>query len=204
MLSAGFATVTYLRSRLMPEEAAGESEWDAAVAALGKSVAAKFDRHCSRGFARAENQIDKFSARAAAWVLTRYPVEDIATVELVDPDGTAGVIAEGDWWLDEKPGLLETETIAGAKRQKIRITYTGGYWLDPRDGTAMPADATPLPDDVLEAWILQCQHEAESRGLFHAVSFRSQKDEGSPKTADAGLLEAVTETLRPFRRFGGE
>lgn len=204
MLSAGFSTTTYLRSRLMPEEASGESEWDAAVAALGKSVAAKFDRHCNRGFARVVNQIDKFSARAAAWVLTRFPVEAIATVELVDPDGAAEAIAEGDWWVDEKPGLLETETIAGTARQKIRITYTGGYWLDPRDGTAMPADATPLPDDVLEAWVLQCQHEAESRGLFHAVSFRAQKDEAAPGTADAGLLEAVTETLRPHRRFAGE
>jgi hypothetical protein len=203
MLSAGFATTTYLRSRLMPDEASGETEWDAAVAALGNSVAAKFDRHCNRAFARAVNHVDRFSARAAAWVLTRFPVETITTVELLDADGTAEPIAAGDWWIDGAPGLLETDFIAGNERQKIRIVYTGGYWLDPRDGTVMPVGATPLPADVLEAWVLQCQHDAETRGLFHAVSFRRQADESAPKTIDAGLLEATIQTLRPFRRFAG-
>lgn len=204
MLSAGFATTTYLRSRLMPSEASGESEWDAAVAALGQSVAAMFDRYCNRSFARAENAIEKFSARAAAWTLSRFPVEEIDTVELLDPDGTTDPLAADDWWLDEKSGLLETETIAGTARQKIRITYTGGYWLDPRDGTAKPADATALPADVLEAWVTQCQHEAESRGLFQAVSFRRQAEESAPQTVNAGLLDGVAAVLRPHRRFAGE
>lgn len=204
MLSAGFATVTYLRSRLMPEEAGGETEWDAAVAALGKGVARKFDRHCNRTFERDAAAVDVFTARASAWVLRRFPVEALASVELRDPDGTLHAAETDDWQLDSGAGLLESPALAGTPMQQIRISYTGGYWLDPRDGTAMPEGATELPDDVLEAWVLQCQHEAESRGLFHAVSFRSQKDQGAPKTSAAGLLEAVTESLRTYRRFGGE
>lgn len=204
MLSAGFATTLYLRSRLMPEEASGETEWDAAVAALGKSVAAKFDRHANRGFARVEGEINVFSARATAWTLKRYPVETVSQVRTRDTMDAYTTIAAGEWWIDKAAGLLETRSTAGSQSDKLVVAYTGGYWLDPRDGTVMPVGATPLPDDLLEAWVLQCQHEAEARGLFHAVSFRTQKDESSPKTIDTGLLEASIQTLRPYRRFAGE
>jgi hypothetical protein len=204
MLSSGFATVTYLRSRLMPQEAAGETEWDESVAALGLSVAGKFDRHCNRFFTRAVGTVDQFSARASAWVLRRSPVEAISSVVLRAPDNSLQAIAAGDWWLDKAAGILESDVSTSDRRQQIEITYTGGYWLDPRDGTALPAGATALPYDVLEAWVLQCQHEAESRGLFHTVSFRTQKDASAPKTATAGLLDGVLETLRPYRRYSGE
>jgi hypothetical protein len=203
MLSAGFATTTYLRSRLMPDEAAGESEWDAAVAALGKSVAAKFDSHCNRGFARVVDEVNTFEARATAWTLRRYPVESVSLVRTRDTLDAYSAIAAGDWWIDKEAGLLETRSVAGTQYEKLVVTYTGGYWLDPRDGTAMPSGATALPADVLESWVLQCQHDAETRGLFTAVSFRRQADESAPKTIDAGLLEATIQTLRPFRRFAG-
>ncbi|WP_193214935.1 hypothetical protein [Luteolibacter marinus] len=203
MLTAGFATIVYLKSRLLPDAAAGEAEWDDEVAALGKSVAGKFDRHCNRDFARSTAAVDTFKARASAWVLRRYPVESLDTVEVIDPDGTATEQVIDEWQLDESSGLLESDTLAGSLRQKLRITYTGGYWLDPRDGTAMPAEANALPDDVLEAWVAQCQHEAESRGLFSAVSFRSQSDDG-PRTTGLGLLDDVAYVLRSYRRFSGE
>jgi hypothetical protein len=204
MLTAGFATITYLKSRLMPDAATEDTEWDVALGALGRGVAGKFDKHCARCFARDTAAVDKFTANGSGWVLTHFPVEAIDTVEVVDADGTSEVLANDSWTLDEKSGLLETFTIAGSRRQQLRITYAAGYWLDPRDGTAMPDGAIALPDDVLEAWVLQCQHEAESRGLFGAVSFRKQKDESAPKTVDVGMLEGVVEALRGYRRFGGE
>lgn len=204
MLSAGYATTTYLKFRLMPTEAAGDTDWDDAVAAIGLSVAAKFDRHCNRGFERIAGEIDIYSARATAWTLRRFPVEEVTLVRTRGTDDAYSAIAAGDWWIDATAGLLETRSLAGTQYEKLVVTYTGGYWLDPRDATAMPAGATALPDDLLEAWVLQCQHEAESRGLFQAVSFRSQKDQGAPKTNAAGMLDAVTEALRPYRRFSGE
>ena len=205
MLSAGLATTLYLRTRLMPDEAAAETEWDAAVAALGNGVLGKFDRHANRLFSRAVGTVDQFSARASAWVLRRLPVESVASVALRDPSGALSPIAAGDYWLDRSAGLIESDVTTSDRRQQIEITYTGGYWLDPRNGSAMPAGATPLPDDLLEAYVLQAQHEAEARGLFHAVSFRSQKDAASPKTADAGaLLPSVIDVLRPYRRYAGD
>ena len=204
MLSAGFATTTYLKSRLLPSAAAGDTDWDEAVAALGKSVAAKFDRHCNRGFERITGEVDIFAARATAWTLRRFPVETVTTVRTRGTDDAYSAIAAGDWWIDKPAGLLETRSMAGTQYEKLVVTYTGGFWLDPRDGTTMPAGATALPDDLHEAWVLQCQHEAESRGLFGSVSFRAQKDAAAPKTTASGLLESTVETLRPFRRFSGE
>jgi hypothetical protein len=204
MLSAGFTTTTYLKSRLLPSAAAGDTDWDDAVAALGKGVAAKFDRHCNRGFERVVGQLDVFSARASAWTLSRYPVETVTLVRTRDTLDAYSAITAGDWWIDKTAGLLETRSTAGTPYEKLVVTYTGGYWLDPRDGTTLPSGATALPDDVLEAWVLQCQHEAESRGLFGSVSFRSQKDAASPKTTASGLLESTAEALRPHRRFAGE
>lgn len=193
----------WLKSRLMPDAATEDTEWDAAVEALGKSVAAKFDRHCNRAFARAVDAVDTFSARAAAWVLRRYPVESLGSVAITaagqSPEAVASYL-----YIDHASGLLAADTLLGTAREKLQVTYTGGYWLDPRDGTEMPEGATALPDDVLEEWVLQCQHEAEARGLFGAVSFRKQKDEAAPKTVDSGLLEGVAETLRPYRRYAGE
>jgi hypothetical protein len=203
MLSAGFATVTYLKSRLLPVAATEDDEWDAPIAALGKSVAGKFDRHCNRGFARTVDAVDSFEARASAWVLTRYPVEEISAVAIQAAGQPDEDVADYLWRIFNKSGLLEADTLLGTARETLQVTYTGGYWLDPRDGTAMPAAATPLPDDVLEAWVVQCQHEAESRGLFEAVSLRSQEQDNTPKTAGLTLLPDVVEVLRPYRRFAG-
>lgn len=203
-LKAGYSNVAYLKSRLMPEAATDDTDHDADLAALGKSVAGKFDRFCGRGFTR-QDAVDQFSARASAWVLTRYPVEAIESVEVRKPDGSLEEIETDEWTIWENSGLLETRAIPSRDRlDQLVITYTGGYWLDPRDGTTKPAEANALPDELLEAWVLQCQHEAESRGLFGAKSFRKQKDEGAPKTATLGLLDGVIEVLNPYRRFGGE
>ncbi len=204
MLSAGFATTTYLKSRLLPAAAAGDADWDEAVAALGKSVARKFDRHCNRVFERDTAAVDIFTARASAWVLRRFPVETLASVELRDADGTLEDQDTSEWQLDSGSGLLQSPGLAGTPMQQIRVSYTGGYWLDQRDGSAMPAEATELPDDVLEAWIAQCQHEAESRGIFEALSLRSQKDENTPRTSGLGLLDDVAAMLRTYRRYSGE
>lgn len=204
MLSAGFATVTLLKSRLLPEAATDDTDHDKTLAALGKSVAASFDRHCNRSFARAVNAVDVFSARGSGWVLRRYPVEEIASVQLRSADNSLEDIDDSTWIVDELSGLLETESIAGHRMQRVVITYTGGYWLNPGNGTAKPAEATELEPDILEAWITQCQHAAESRGLFSAVSLRAQKDENEPRTTDLALLESVVAVLAPYRRFAGE
>ena len=204
MLSAGFSTVTWLKSRLLPTAATDDTDHDDTIAALGRSVAGQFDRFCGRDFARAAGATDTFNARATAWVLTRYPVEEIASVVVRAPGGGSIELDAGEWQIDEVSGVLETVSIAGSRLDKIVITYTGGYWPDPRDGTVMPAEANALPADVLEAWVAQCQHEAESRGLFNAVSLRAQKDESEPRTAALGLLDHVAEILNPHRRFGGE
>lgn len=203
LLTAGYSNVAYLKSRLMPGEATDDTDADADLAALGKSVAGKFDKFCGRSLTR-QDQVDHFTARATAWVLTRYPVEAVEKVELLGTDRSLKEIETDAWSIWEDSGVLETDAIPGGKRDQLVVTYTGGYWLDPRDGTALPAEANALPDEILEAWVQQCQYEVKCLGSLGAKSYRKEKGDGSPAVVNLKLLDGVKEVLNPYRRIGGE
>jgi hypothetical protein len=202
MLSAGFATTATLRGRLLPAAMASASTYDPAIAAIGLATAEAFNRHCARAFDRAVDFTDRFEAAAAAWTATHYPLEAV-TMQLRDTDGTLGDIGTDEFSWDPESGIIEMDVAPGSGRQRVWIKHTGGYWLN--DGGTKPTGATELPKDVFEAFVAQCQHEAEARGLFDAAAVREQPEKsGKPKTGDAsGLLEGVAETLAPYRRFAG-
>ena len=200
MLAAGFATLEYLKSRLLPEAARTDEEYDAALEKLGLALAGRMEGHCGRKFARLVGAVDEFSAWSLAAVLKRYPVETITSIQLRDSDGTLTVLGV-DYSNDESCGLIDFYTTPGSRGQRLVITYTGGYWLD--DGTTMPEGATALPDDLLELWLAEVQLHAASRGIFEAVGLRSGKDAGKDRLV-AGLSEQATDGLRPYRRFAGE
>lgn len=199
MLDAGFAPLSVLKSRLLPSAGAGKLTWDEKLKGLGRAVAGRFERHCGRTFARAEGWKDVFDASASAWVLTRYPVETVTSVSVRSGDGSLSPL-EG-WRIDAPAGLLEIDSIPAGRGAKLEAVYTGGYWLDPCDGTTAPEGAKPLPDDVFDAWVLQCQVSAEARGLFVEVAIRPKKDEEKP-TGGIRLCPEAEEALRPYRRFG--
>ncbi len=198
MLDAGFGPLSTLKARLLPMAAAGELDWDEKLKGLGLAVARRFNRHCAREFQRAVDIEDVFDAAARAWVLTRYPVEEVTCVEVQDLHGRK--LVEG-WDVDTRAGLLETPSLAGPRGTKLVVTFTGGYWLDPGDGSGMPEGAEELPEDILDAWVLQCQVSAEARGLFAEAAIRPSASEEKP-TAGIRLADEVVETLRPYRRFG--
>lgn len=200
MLSAGFQTLDDLKARLMPAAGADETEWDAKLAAVGLAVAQAFGRYCDRAFDRAVDAVDEFAARATAWTLRRYPVESISAMALVDRDGGTAAYDVADARLMKRSGLLEIPYFIGSEDQHLRITYTGGYWLD--DGGAQPAGSTALPADVIEAYVAQAQHWAELRGIFSDAAMREGDDRGA--LATLALLPAVRTLLNPYRRIGGE
>lgn len=205
MLDAGWSTLEYLKSRLLPQEAEpdepAEWNWDAALQALGKAVANRLNRHCGRVFERG-SVTDEFEALASAWVTTRYPVETIDSLAVVAPDSSTRILTGYRALMGA--GVIELPSVAGGALDRLAITYTGGYWLDPLDGTELPDGATALPDDLLEAWVIQCQAQAETRGLLEAVAIRSpRKGEEKELTAGIQLVTDVKQALEPYRRFGG-
>lgn len=200
MPNAGFTTLTALKARLLPEAGRDETTWDAALGSLGKAIAERMQAYCGRIFGRGANVADEFSALSPCVTLRRYPVEGISGIQIRGFTGEPEDF-EGAWQLDKGAGLVSFSHAPGSRMERIIIGYTGGWWLD--DGTAMPAGATAMPDDLLEAWIAEVQYHAEGRGLFEAVGLRPAKD-AEKRGETSGLTESAMEALRPYRRFAGE
>jgi hypothetical protein len=108
-----------------------------------------------------------------------------------------------DYTPDLRSGLVQFAAPPGGGTDRLVITYTGGFWLDPLDGSEMPSGATALPDDLLEAWVSEVQAQAEARSLFDAAGIRTAAAADKAKKPN-GLSEDTIATLAPYRRFAGE
>ena len=204
MLSAGLSTIAYLKSRILPAAAAVETTHDAALSRLGLAIAGRMEAACNRKFERAVGAVDTFGAWTLCVTLKRYPVETITTVQVRARDG--GLCATTDYAADNDAGMISFGTVPGTRDERLVITYTGGWWLDPRSlpATALPTGATPLPEDLLELWSAEVQLHAEACGMFEAVGMRSAKDQEKAARLLTGLSAATTDALAPYRRFSGE
>lgn len=192
MHSAGFANLSYLKSRLMPASALDIEEWDAAIDAVGMGVTLKFEQYCNRSFELASIPADTFAANSITVTLRRYPVMEINSIEIDD------VELDVDFRLRKKSGVIEFLTPPGSENQEMAISYQGGFWFP--SVAAMPSGATALPADLLESYVAQCQAEIEGRGIFHALGLRKADSTPQPVT---GLIDSVKEALNPYRRFSG-
>lgn len=202
LLSAGWLAVDDLKARILPDAAAALDTWDTALEALGKAVARKLGRWCNRDFDREADVVETVRGGQGTLVLRRYPVEEIDTLEVLDPDGDSETVDSGDYQLRAASGLIRCSYVLGGDLDQIRVTYTGGYWLD--DGQTMPTGATPLPEDLTDAFVMQAQAEAEHRELFRTVGLRrEQREAGEARLTDLRVIPAVAEILNPYRRLAG-
>jgi len=196
MLNAGLSTLIYLKSRILPEASRTDTTWDAALSALGKSIARSMESYCNRELARRVGAVHVCQARTLSISLRCYPVETISEIQILGADAIT------DYSLNKAAGLMSFRQTPASPLHEIRVTYTGGFWLDPLDDSTLPTGATALPEDILELWVSAVQAEAESRGLFEAVGLRAPKD--AAKARPSGLSEAMEAGLRTYRRFSGE
>lgn len=210
-MNAGLSNLTALKGQLLAASLRADTDYDAAITAIGLGVAAQFDAFCNRGLARAVAQQDIFRADRRHWWLNRYPVEAITATEKKDseadgyvsfslpPDGSALIQS-----MDLTTGYIMFIALQGYYFSMIRVTYTGGFFfepLEPQDSgfpTAMPATASPLPNDVQLAFFLQCQNiwkRYDKVGAQIAQDPEKQSAIGSLELADA-----VKQLLRPYVR----
>jgi hypothetical protein len=202
MLAAGFLTLTALKSQVLPAAMQSDTDYDAQLATIGKSVAARMNRYTSRSLERAVGEVENFDAMASAWVLSRYPVEVITSLTVQDTDGSTSALTAGDWRLSKKSGLIQLMRSAGWRLQAVVVTYTGGYWLD--DSGSQPSGSTAMPDDILQAFVMQVQAVCEHREIFRTVALRKEdRSRFEAKTEEHKLIPEVVETLLPYRRFAG-
>ena len=202
MLDAGFILLTALKAQVLPAAMQDDTDYDVQIAAIGKAVAGRMNRHTSRSLERAEDVEEEFDALAYAWVLSRFPVESISGIVVKATDDSTSALTAGDWKLSKKSGLIEMAGSAGTRMESVVVTYTGGYWLD--DGDTMPNGATPMPDDLLQAFVMQVQATCEHREIFRTIALRKEDRTASEaKITELKLIPEVVETLLPYRRFAG-
>lgn len=202
MLAAGFTDLATLKARILPAGAVDLTEWDDALQALGKGVASAMNAACNRDLHRGEDVVFECTAATLIATVRRYPVEAIASVEIRDFAGSLSDFT-GGYQLAAAAGMLQFAGLPGDTTERLRITYTGGYWLD--DGETMPEAATPMPADLLEAFFMQAQTWAEARGLFGTVGLQGEVEKKpADRTAALRLAPEVLQILAPYRRFSNE
>jgi len=129
-----FGTLATLKAQLLPSGLTAGTDYDALIASLGRAVAGRFEQACNRKFARVVGDIFECPADRAHVVLPRYPIEEITAIAL-RTDMETGYVDQGSvnsllLDLGLASGLVDFGAQFGPARSRLRITYTGGYWLD--------------------------------------------------------------------------
>lgn len=134
-------TLASLKTWLLPEAERTSTKWDSAIAAIGKGAAGALEKFCSRKFARVTDDTYECSADRSFVVLPRYPVEVVTKVE-IRRDLTEGWVELTDVIRNQNlaSGLLLFDVAPGVYGERLRITYTGGYWLDESDDGSVSSD----------------------------------------------------------------
>lgn len=188
-----------LKARILPPELAGQTRYDDRLAPMAEGVARAFDAYAGRALARAVSSVESHPGGRQTYSLSTYPVESVAAATLVHPDEseTEIEIARVNWGA----GLVHFAAPAGGALDELRLTVTGGYWVDlSEDGDgSKPSGAAAMPADLVDAWCLQCDHEARLRKIFGGA-----KAEDVGKAYDPGdhdLLPRVVRVLRAYARI---
>ena len=114
-----------------------------------------FNRHCNRTFARSATATDEFAADHCELNLSRPPLETVSTWELLTSQADGWVTQTGvDYVPRTTPGgcILSLAEPLGTYRQRVRVTYAGGYVLP---GTSPTGSQVALPDEIEHACVEQ-------------------------------------------------
>lgn len=165
-MNCGLGNLNDLQSWLLPVELQGDAVFATQLPIVGIGVLGMLETYCNRRFTRLVGDQFETNADRLVIILPRYPIETITAVEV------RSQISQG--WQDQgnpddllfnrrdSAGIVDLGGWLGGRYQRLRFTYTGGYWfetLEPTDvgyPSTMPAGANPLPGDLKMAWLQQC------------------------------------------------
>lgn len=161
-------TLAELKAHLLNEGVRAQTDFDATIAALGRGVAAQFERHCNRRFARAEDDTFECQADRAHVVLPRLPVENISKLELgtgYEPSWSEITRSSNIEVVDKAAGIVEFVRQIGTRRERLRLTYTGGYWFDES------ADGTLASSRTWQQGSVSLAQDAETAAVVFSPAF---------------------------------
>lgn len=208
---AGFMHVARLRARILPPELADAAQHDTQLIAIGRRVLGRMEGFCNRKFERvASGDTWVVPADRIDLVVPRFPIEGTPTVEYQAENSDSWDSVDIDQLYPEA-GLIELYANGFSARDKLRVTYGGGFWHDPaEDGdTAQPSGSTKAPDGLVEAWVMQVGHEVREEQVIGgegAVALASDADEIKTRRGPANItdfLDPVKFALRFYRRYWG-
>lgn len=199
-----------LKNRLLPSDYIGGTTYDTLLQQVGRGVASSFEEFCNRKFGRVVGATDIFTADRACWITSRFPIEAITAVDIkTDEAGgwqTAGDVNSAIETYNPQSGVVHFPSLLGEPTALIRVTYTGGYWIDTtEDNTgSQPAGSTLLPYYIEEAYYLQAMKVWETIDKQGANTGKSGGGTGSLlglSLAGMDLVPIVRQMLRPARRM---
>lgn len=197
-----FLNLQTLKKRILPPELAEETRYDERLEAMAGGLVRAFESFCGRRFERTAGEIEELPGGNTLYSLQRYPLESVSAVDVRiglsgSWDSYVGDIAH----LSKSSGQILMDIPPGTDYDTVRITYTGGYHIDLTETLSDPAPtgATALPLDLIDAWCLQCDHEARLRKIFGGTS---DADLAAAYTAETSLfLPRVETVLRRYQRM---
>lgn len=200
-MTIGLGNLSELKAYLLPESMLQRTDFDTPLSVIGKGVASGFDHYCNRVFARLAGATETFTADRDHYFVRRFPIETVTTLELLysDNDGWEAQDSEFVTNTDNESGRLWFGFFVGDCETLVRVTYTGGYWVDPGDGTSQPANSTAVPDDLKFAWMTQCQHVWNSRDKLGKSLAKAEEPSSALSSLD--LVPSVEACLRRHIRY---
>lgn len=131
-MDLGLGNLSELKTHLLNEGLRSQTRFDAALADLGRGVAAQFEGYCNRRLGRLVGDTFECPADREFVILPRYPVEELTRVELreslrtgwVDQGAVEAVVAQ----LSERAGIVQLAEPLTAPGAQLRFTYSAGYW----------------------------------------------------------------------------
>ena len=146
-MNLGLGNLSGLKEQLLAAALRESTDYDAPLTALGKGVAAQFDAFTNRKLARAVADTFLITADRELFFLPRYPVEALTTVELKDSGTTWTTITSDVLNWNSATGEVYFGAQPGPRSSQLRVTFTGGYWVDETEegNDVMPATATAVP-----------------------------------------------------------
>ena len=199
-MNLGLGNLAELKRNVLPEALLASDQFDALLIDLGKGVATEMETFCNRCFGRVAGEVDQFYGNRSYWILRRFPFETIASVEVQNGYAEAGVVqTSAIRSADEKTGVVDFGAVLGVKYDRIKITYTGGFWFDTSENGSgtLPGGATALPADLSHAWHMQCQRVFEQRDSLGVGSIKEKRTD----VGNADWLPAVSKILTSYVRF---
>lgn len=197
-MSLFLATLIELKAELGIEDVRD----DAILAQHAEGLQGRFEAHLNRFLLRAENAVELFDGGAPALLLSRFPVESVASVYVsADQTWDATTLLEADdYRLSAERGRLYYGT-SGVDRwpagvANVRVAWTGGYVAV---GTPAASGQFAMPAALSGAFRLQFGFEWRNRKTLGTQSFGAQG--ANVSLAPAKFLAAVEDALSSFRRI---